>query len=203
MSTTERSQPEAYLCARDGALARLIDEYGPCPLIAERGDPIYTLFTAIMGQQISAKVASRIRARFMDHFGKDTGSWVVQLLDTTEDRLRQFGLSRNKASSIKQLAGAFANGDFDLSEIAQLSDEHAITELIKFKGIGPWTAEMFLLFGLRRLDTATLRDAGLRRGVHRAYGFTDLPTDRELTALFDTWRPYRGVGCWYMWRVLD
>jgi DNA-3-methyladenine glycosylase II len=112
-------------------------------------------------------------------------------------------LSRNKAASINELARSLTNGALDIPAISRMPDDHAIAELVKFKGIGTWTAEMFLLFGLRRLDMVSYRDAGLRRGVRLAYGFADSPTDAELTRLFDNWCPYRGVGCWYMWQVAD
>ena len=193
--------PENFLASRDATLGALIEEHGPCPLVHEPGDPVYALVSAIIGQQISAQAARGIRTRFIERFGENTRTWPATIRRSGAARLRRLGLSRTKAAAIVTLARAIDDGELDIDALAELPNEAVHAELTSYKGVGPWTAEMFMLFGLRRLDVFTHGDLGLKRGIQIAYGLRKLPSERRLKDISRPWKPYRGIASWYLWRV--
>lgn len=201
MSRQPTPVPETFLASHDATLGALIEEHGPCPLVHEPGDPMYALVSAIIGQQISTQAASGIRTRLMERFSEDTRTWPATIRRSGPARLRKLGLSRTKAAAIVTLARAIDDGALDFDTLSALSDAEVLAQLTCYKGVGPWTAEMFLLFGLRRLDVFTHGDLGLKRGIQIAYGLRKLPSERRLKDISRPWKPYRGIASWYLWRV--
>lgn len=194
---------ERTLSAQDAVLGALIDRHGPCPLTRESGDPWYALVSAIISQQISTSAARGIRARFLERFGEDSAGWAERVARTSEERLRALGLSRTKAGAIRALARGVRSGKLDFETLARAPDDEVAQCLTAYRGVGPWTAEMFLLFGLRRLDIFAAGDLGIRRGMQTSYRLRKLPSERRMREISRHWRPYRGVACWYMWRAAE
>ena len=194
-------EPETILASRDATLGALIEQHGPCPLVHEPRDPAFALVSAIIGQQISAPAARGIRTRFIERFGENTQAWPATIRRSGAARLRRLGLSRTKAATIVTLARAIDDGELEFDALAALPDAAVHAELTSYKGVGAWTAEMFMLFGLRRLDVFTHGDLGLKRGIRIAYGLRKLPSVRRLKDISRPWKPYRGIASWYLWRV--
>ncbi len=199
------SAPEEYLRGQDPVLRRLIDEGGPiAPEIdrrASRPDPYLALSRAIVGQQLSTKAAASIWAKFEDALGGDPKPEDVAGAD--DETLRSAGLSGSKTAYLKDLASRVVSGELDLARVSELSDEDVIAELTAIKGIGRWTAEMFLIFHLGRPDVLSAGDLGIRRAVQIAYELEDLPGPTDLERLAEPWRPQRTLACLYLWRSLD
>lgn len=189
----------AHLRAADPVLARIVTAVGP-PALRHEPHLFTALVSAILGQQISVSAASAIRARLAARRGPDQPLTPTALLALTHDDLRAIGLSRAKAAYVTDLAAKVASGAVDLTTIDQLPEEAAIAELTQIKGVGRWTAEMFLIFSLGRPDVLPVDDLGFRSAVRRQYGLPDLPRAAELRALAEPWRPYRSFGTWYLWR---
>jgi DNA-3-methyladenine glycosylase II len=186
-------------------MARLLDEHGPPPSRNDRprGDHYAALLRAIVGQQLSTKAARAIYGRLLDHFG-GTPPRPQQVLDSDPEELRAAaGLSRAKVSFLRSLAEHAVSGDLELERLEQLPDEEVIAELVAVKGIGEWSAHMFLMFQLERPDVLAVGDLGIRRAVQRAYGLDDLPSAAELTELAEPWRPHRTAACLLLWHTLD
>jgi DNA-3-methyladenine glycosylase II len=200
----ELGEADEYLRKQDPVLRRLIDERGPIdPETDRRGsrpDPYIALSRAIVGQQLSTKAAASIWAKFEDAFGGPPKP--EQVANADDDRLRSAGLSRSKTAYLKDLASRVASGQLDLARIAELADEDVIADLTEIKGIGRWTAEMFLIFHLGRPDVLSAGDLGIRRAVQIAYELDDLPGPTDLERIADPWRPQRTLACLYLWRSL-
>jgi DNA-3-methyladenine glycosylase II len=190
----------------DHVLRRLIDERGPIdPATDRRGsrpNPYQALARAIVGQQLSTKAAGSIWARVTELFGGDTPS-PAQLLEVDSQELRDAGLSWSKVGFLKDLAERVKDGRLDLERLSELSDEDVIAELTAIKGVGRWTAEMFLIFHLGRPDVVSTGDLGIRRATQVAYGLEDLPGPTDLDRIAEPWRPHRTLACLYLWRSLD
>jgi DNA-3-methyladenine glycosylase II len=200
------SQPDWKQAARhlsrvDPVLAGVVKNVGPCGLVRRR-DYFVVLCKSIFSQQISVKVAAVLFARFRDQFpGKrPTPARVVAFLEGDLDRVRQCGLSRQKAAYLRDLAQHFLDGRIPTRKLGTMPDEQVIEALVAVKGIGRWTAEMFLMFVLNRPDVLPVDDLGLREGVRELYALAARPTKAELTQLAEPWKPYRSVGTWYVWR---
>ncbi|MEM7543137.1 MAG: hypothetical protein AAF384_16355 [Pseudomonadota bacterium] len=193
--------PLELLATQDPVMADLIVEYGSCPLLRGKGDPIDSLFGAIMGQQISANVARTLRSRFYERYGRKSSKWGEKLCRAQIAQLRKLGLSENKSRTIKALGTALANNELSAAKLRRASDEEVFATLTAFRGVGPWTAEIVLLSGLRRLDTFTYGDLGLKRGMQLAYGLRKLPSERRMREISKAWHPYRAVASWYLWQV--
>jgi DNA-3-methyladenine glycosylase II len=187
------AQAERDLSARCRVLAGLIARHGACALPEARGTLFETLARSIIGQQLSAKAARAIHARLLVLAPSLTPEAVLAL---GEAPMRAAGLSGAKARWLQALAARVADGSLDFGALNDRSDEEAIETLIALPGVGRWTAEMFLIFGLRRTDVLSLGDAGLQRAAKRLYG-----VDLERAA--EPWRPYRSVASWHLWRHLD
>lgn len=185
---------QEHLSKSDEIMAQLVSRHGPCQLAEREFRPFQTLATSIISQQLSAKAADTIERRVMMLVPTFT---PYDFLGTSIDALRSVGLSSAKARYILELAARVVTGKLDFDILLHQPDEDIITALTELSGIGRWTAEMFLIFGLRRPDVLALRDAGLRRSVKLLYGTT------ELEQVGQAWRPYCSVASWYLWRHLD
>jgi DNA-3-methyladenine glycosylase II len=189
-----------HLARRDEVLKRMIAAIGPCTLWIEP-DRFGSLVRAIIAQQISTKAAAAIHGRLQQTLaGKEVTA--TRILGLSEEAMRSAGLSQNKVRSLVDLAEKVQNGKVPLKALHKLPDEEVIEQLVPVRGIGRWTAEMFLIFSLGRLDVLPVADYGLRVGVQRQYGLANPPAKAELTELAEPWRPYRSVATWYFWRSL-
>jgi DNA-3-methyladenine glycosylase II len=196
------AEATAHLRAIDPRWPPLLDRVGPCRLRPRpTRDRFGTLVRAIIGQQISSRAAASIDDRLRALAG--TPHEPDALLALGESRLRTAGLSGVKARYILNLAEAVASGRLPLGRIGTWDDEAIIARLTEVKGIGRWTAEMFLIFALNRPDVLPVADLGIRAGLRDYYGLADLPGPRECVALAEPWRPYRTAAMWYLWRRLD
>ncbi len=191
-----------HLGSSDRALSSLIIEHGPCTIRPALDNPFHALASSIISQQISAHAARAIRARLFDLLGAQVFN-PQNVLKIPAKSSKAAGLSRPKFEYIRGLALAVRNGDLDFSSIAKWEDEEVIAKLITFSGIGRWTAEMFLIFGLGRPDVLSVNDAGLKKGFKVAYNLQQAPSADEMISISEPWRPYRSVGSWYLWRVVD
>ncbi len=190
------------LARRDPVLRDLMRRYGPCGLAdSQHTDPFRALVRAIISQQLSTQAAATIARRFEGLFdGKPTPARVNAAPD---DQLRGVGLSGQKLRYIRDLSVRIEGGLLPLATLDRMDDEEVITVLTEVKGIGRWTAEMFLMFRLHRPDVLPVDDLGIVKAVQRAYRMRTLPTPKRLTRLGEEWRPYRSVACWYLWRSLE
>jgi DNA-3-methyladenine glycosylase II len=187
------------LARRDPVMGSILRSR-PKVFLVRRGEPFLTLARAIVGQQISVKAAQSVWDKLVLCVGEVTPQGVL-----ARDRklLRACGLSDRKTEYIADLAQHFANGSIHLHRWPEMSDEQIIAELIQVRGIGRWTAEMFLIFNLLRPDVFPLDDLGLQKGIRFAY-FRKRPVSlRTMRKLGESWRPWRSVATWYLWRSLD
>jgi DNA-3-methyladenine glycosylase II len=182
----------------DPQLAQLIKRVGPCTLQPD-GDAFPLLVRAIIAQMISTKAARAIGARVLAALHPH-GVTAAAVAAASEDCLRGAGLSRAKVLALKDLANRGLSGALPLDGLAQMSDEDVIDALVPVRGIGRWTAEMFLIFSLGRLDVLPVDDLGLRAGVRDVYELPELPGRAELRERGEVWRPYRSIATWYFWR---
>jgi DNA-3-methyladenine glycosylase II len=160
------------------------------------------LCRSIVYQQLSGKAASTIMMRFLGLYAPDTLT-PEALLQTTDDTLRGIGLSRQKITYLKDLATQIQAGALQLALLPRHSDAEVIYQLMGVKGIGRWTAEMFLIFALGRLDVFPVDDLGIRKAMQRAYGYKRLPAPVTMRRHARKWIPYRTIATWYLWRSLD
>jgi DNA-3-methyladenine glycosylase II len=205
-SSAKWSADDRELMRADKALRRVMEQTGPIHAeIDRRGsrpDPWETLAMAIVGQQLSTKAARSIWAKLQAQFGGKTPE-PEELLRKRSTTLRKAGLSNAKVEFVRDLAKRVSDGSLDLKGLAKLPDEDVIADLMEVKGIGRWTAEMFLIFHLGRPDVVSVGDLGIRRAVQIAYGMNELPGPDELEKLAEEWRPHRTLACLYLWRSLD
>ena len=194
-------QGRLHLMKSDPTMKRIIKQVGPFTAKTKR-DRFATLVHSILAQQISVAAASTIRQRLLKALGEE-GLTPANLLQFEVDQLREFGVSRQKATYALDLAGKVHQGDVNLQSIQKHDDEAAIVELTQVKGIGRWTAEMFLMFSLGRLDVLPVDDLGLRNAVQHFYELDSLPGADEMESLAEPWRPYATIASWYLWQGLD
>ncbi|ODV09809.1 MAG: DNA-3-methyladenine glycosylase [Rubrivivax sp. SCN 70-15] len=192
-------QASAELAARDRTMAMLVEQFAGLSL-ASRGDPFSTLARSIVGQQISVKAADSVWARFVDRVGEVRPSVV---LACAAEGLAGCGLSGRKIEYLLDLAAHFVDGRLVVDGWHGIDDEALIVELCRVRGIGRWTAEMFLIFNLMRPDVFPVDDIGLQKAVGLHYFSGARPTLRQLRDLGERWRPWRSVATWYLWRSLD
>jgi DNA-3-methyladenine glycosylase II len=187
----------------DPKLGLIIKRVGPCQLhaVAPR-DPFEALCLSIASQQLSVKAAATIFGRFCDLFPerKPTPEGVMTL---TDDQIRAVGFSRPKAAFIKDLAARVLDGRLDLKGLKKHPDDEVMRQLVAVKGVGRWTAEIFLMFRLARPDIFPADDLGLMNAVQRAYKLRKRPDAKRLRALAETWSPYRSIAAWYLWQSLS
>lgn len=188
-----------HLMKRDRVMKKLIPQHGGVSL-QSRGDAFVTLARSIVGQQISVKAAQSVWDRFALLPKKMVPAQVLKL---KVDDMRAAGLSARKVEYLVDLALHFANNQVHVKDWAEMDDEAIITELVAIRGIGRWTAEMFLIFHLMRPNVLPLDDVGLQNGISRCY-FSGEPVSRsEIREVASTWAPFSSVATWYIWRSLD
>jgi DNA-3-methyladenine glycosylase II len=197
------------LGAADPTMAALIERVGKIDLATrlqrrkeERPADAYgALLRAIVGQQLSTKAARTIYLRVLDLFGGSTPS-PEQLLEAGEKDLRACGLSGRKTEYVRDLAAHVLNGELELDRLQELDDEQVIEEIVAVRGLGRWTAEMFLLFHLQRPDVLSGGDLGIRKAIQLEYGLEEMPTPARVLEIGDTWRPHRSLASLYLWESL-
>jgi DNA-3-methyladenine glycosylase II len=190
------------LAERDPVIARLLDQTGPPKLARPTESHFATLVRAVVYQQLAGRAAAAIHGRLIAALDGDVRPET--LITLSDESLRAVGLSRNKMASLRDLATKVLDGTVVLSPrgLSRESDDEIVARLSAVRGIGPWTAEMFLLFQLRRLDVWPVGDLGVRRGYGLAWQ-VPTPTARELQPLGEVFRPYRSVAAWYCWRAAE
>jgi DNA-3-methyladenine glycosylase II len=191
------------LARRDPVIAALMRRHGACGLAAaQHEEPFRALVHAIIAQQLSAKAAATIERRVHALLGGASPA-PADVARVTDAQLRAVGMSSPKIGYLRDLCARIESGELDLAVLHQLPDEEVILALTRVKGIGRWTAEMFLMFRLHRPDVLPVGDLGIVRAVQRAYRLRKAPTPERLLRLGEPWRPYRSVACWYLWASLE
>ncbi len=189
---------EKELSRLDPVLGAIITQHGT--LVREpRTDYFASLARSIVGQQISVKAAASIFGRFEER----TALEPARVVALDETACKEIGLSRSKVRYLQDLAQHFVADSAVFNHLESLNDDAVIAELTKVKGIGVWTAQMFLMFTLGRLDVFAPDDVGLQRAMMRLYGWDTLPPHAELAAFAERWRPYRTIASWHLWHMLD
>ena len=183
-----------------GQVIDLVGGYKGWP--ASTGTHFDAVCRSIVFQQLSGKAAGTIHGRFQGLYGGKT-PLPAELASTSDEQLRSIGLSRQKSAYLKDLGSRVALGELPIETLHELSDEEIIVALTQVKGIGRWTAQMFLMFRLGRPDVLPELDLGVQKGIQRAYRLRKLPTPERVKKIGAKWAPYRTVGSWYMWRLLD
>lgn len=197
------------LAASDPTMAALIARVGEIDIATrlqrrkeERPSDAYgALLRAIIGQQLSTKAARTIYLRVLDLFDGTTPS-PEQLLAAKEEELRAAGLSGRKTEYVRDLASHVLSGELELDRLDQLSDEEVIEEIVAVRGLGQWTAEMFLLFHLERPDVLSGGDLGIRKAIQIEYGLEEMPPPKQVLEIGEPWRPYRSLASLYLWESL-
>ncbi len=188
-------------------LAGIIDATGPLPDAREgrpdRDDHYGALVRAIVGQQLSVHAARAIYGRLTERFGDRTPTPEEILAADPEELRAAAGLSRAKVGFLRSLAEHVISGELELARLEDLEDEAVISELVAVKGLGMWTAQMFLMFHLQRPDVLPVGDLGIRRAIERAYGLDGLPDAPVIEQIGEQWRPHRTLACRYLWRSLQ
>jgi DNA-3-methyladenine glycosylase II len=191
----------AEVARRDPALGRLVDLLGPPAIRPPLEGYFAALVRAIAFQQLAGRAAAAIHGRFLANFVE--GLTPEAVLALPEELFRSAGLSAAKTASIRDLAAKTVDGTVPLEGLEAYSDDEIVERLSKVRGIGPWTAEMFLIFQLRRPDVWPVDDFGVRKGYAIAHELSTLPKPKELAALGELYRPYRSIAAWYCWRAND
>jgi DNA-3-methyladenine glycosylase II len=195
---------EKHLRSVDPVMRELIDSRGPIDAATDRRgsrpDPFEALARAIVGQQLSTKAARSIWERVVEALGGTASPEAFTSADPAA--LRAAGLSNSKVAYLRDLAEHVASGELDLARLAELPDEDVIADLIEVKGIGRWTAEMFLIFHLERPDVLSGGDLGIRKAVQLEYGLDEMPTPQEVLEIGEAWRPHRSLASLYLWESL-
>ena len=203
MLTYDREAAVAHLRRADPILARVVDSIGPFTLEPRAGS-FHALARSIFFQQLAGPAARAIMKRVLDLLGTDDERFFTpaEFLAASDEDLRAAGLSRQKLAYLRDLADKFASGELREDEFAALDDEEVIRRVSAVKGIGRWTAEMFLIFSLGRPDVLPVDDLGVRRGFQQTYSLDGLPSPEQMRSIAEPWRPFRSVGTWYMWLSL-
>jgi DNA-3-methyladenine glycosylase II len=189
-----------HLKAADPVMERIIRSVGPYRMVYR--EPVFdTLVRSIVYQQVSGKAAASIYARVMAAMPRGVTPRTV--LKSSVAELRALGLSQQKAAYILDLADKTQRKHVCFEGLCDLDDEQVIATLTEVKGIGVWTAQMFLMFALKRPDVFPTADLGVRAAIRKAYGLEEMPKPREMEQIAEPWRPYRSVASWYLWRTLD
>ncbi len=211
----------SHLAAADPVMRGIIAAAGPFGMREDGGDPFCSLARSIIFQQLSGKAAGTIYNRFVGLFdgtARDPGvrrtdpSWSAPpnafpppqaVLGLADEAMRSAGLSRQKVASLRSLAEHFAGGELSMHLFDEWGDEEIITHLMRVRGIGRWTAEMFLMFHLRRPDVLPVNDVGINRAIRRLYSLDSPPAPDDVKRIGQPWHPWATVACWYLWRSED
>jgi DNA-3-methyladenine glycosylase II len=200
-------RPSVELHGADPVLARLIDAIGPLADAREgrpeRDDHYGALVRSIVNQQLSVRAAAAIYGRLTARFGERPPTPREILAEDPEALRAAAGLSRAKVGYLRSLAEHVVSGELELERMDELADEEVIAELVAVKGVGVWTAHMFLMFHLQRPDVLPVGDLGIRRAIERAYGLDALPDAARIEGIAERWRPHRTLACRYLWRSLE
>lgn len=203
MTAADYARATRLLARRDPVLRGIMKRYGRCGLAGhQHTDPFEALVSAIISQQLSTKAAATIAARFASLFG-DTFPKPAQVDKVPDVTLRGVGLSGQKLGYLRDLCRRIQDGSLPLDALDAMSDEEVITTLTAVKGIGRWTAEMFLMFRLHRPDVLPVGDLGIVKAMQKNYGLRKTPTPERMERIGEAWRPYRSIACWYLWRSLE
>lgn len=189
-----------HLLRSDSRLAEVIRQAGSLRPSFRSREPFESLTTAVISQQLSTKAADTIRSRVMALMPALT---PTNLLAIPVAALRSAGLSGQKTVYLRDLAERVQDGRLDLERLATLTDEEIIDVLVTVKGLGRWTAQMFLMFSLHRPDVLPTGDLGIVKGFQRVLGMKTRPAVRTMERAAEAWRPYRSIACWYLWRTLE
>ena len=203
VTSAHKRKAIAHLKNVDPVMAQLIDRVGTCKLtLRDQGTHFDAIARSIVFQQLSGKAASTIHGRFEGLYG-GRSPLPAELTETSHERLRSVGLSRGKAAYLKDLATHVVAGEVPVETLHELSDEEVIAALTRVKGIGRWTAQMFLMFRLGRPDVLPDLDLGIQKGIQQAYRLRKLPPPEKVKKVGAKWAPYRTIASWYLWRLLD
>jgi DNA-3-methyladenine glycosylase II len=206
VSAATAADARAALAKADPVMAGLIERLGDRSVEGRRRglpkpDAYGALLRTIIGQQLSSKAARTIYERVLALFDGETPS-PEQLLAVSEDDLRGAGLSGRKVTYIRDLASHVIDGELELERLDELSDEEVIEEIVAVRGLGRWSAEMFLIFHLERADVTSAGDLGLRRAMQIEYGLEEMPADQQYLEIAERWRPHRSLASIYLWESL-
>ncbi|MET0779618.1 MAG: DNA-3-methyladenine glycosylase [Candidatus Saccharimonadales bacterium] len=206
MITSEATAKTAteYLTAHDPVLGAVIAVVGPC-IIRPHRNYYQELVDSIISQQLSVKAASTIQKRFCELFGSTQLPAPELILTKDIDELRTAGLSRGKAAYVRDLAQHVVDGRIKFDNIDSLTNDEVVTELTAIKGVGEWTAHMFLMFCMGRMDVLAHGDLGIKNGIQKLYGLDHQPTSADVIDIANKnrWHPYESIACWYIWQSLD
>lgn len=191
----------ALLKEKDPVIAEIIDRVGHCTLELEE-DSFRALAEAILYQQLSLKAASTIVGRFVEIYPNRSFPKPIDILETEDERLRKAGISRQKIRYLKDLSCKFMDGIVTPPKFSDMTNDEIVEQLIKVKGIGRWTAEMFLIFSLGRVNILPVDDLGFRKAIQKWYGFENLPSEVQIRIIAKKWEPYCTVATWYLWKSL-
>lgn len=202
ISDKTASAAASQLAKSDPVLAPIIQRAGPCPIRPHK-NYYWELVDSIISQQLSIKAAASIEKRFQELFASEVPS-PEQILEKSVDELKTVGLSRPKAGYIRDLAEHIASGKLKLDKLEAMTNEEIASELTAVKGIGEWTAHMFLMFAMARTDILPVGDLGIRNSIKQLYGFENLPSPDEIRTLAEQnhWSPYQSIASWYIWQNL-
>ena len=200
---SQYTEAEEHLKSSDKRLKTVIEKIGSCTLKVQRRNKFNVLAGSIIGQQLSVKAANTIRGRVLDLTSNNKTLQPDDFNKIQVNQLRNCGLSNAKSSSILELADNIISGKLSLNTINKLSDNEVINILVSQKGIGKWTAEMFLIFALDRIDVLSTTDAGLIRSTQSIYNLDSKPTIDEFEKLAEKWKPFRSIASWYLWSHID
>jgi DNA-3-methyladenine glycosylase II len=189
-----------HLAVADARLAAIIKSVGACE-IRMRMDPFQSLVEAIIYQQLAGNAADAIYGRFVKIYGRFPRP--SQLLATKDAKLRASGLSGRKVEYLKDLSLRVSDGRLKIALLLEMPDEQVIEQLVQVKGIGRWTAEMFMIFCLGRQDVLPVGDLGLRKAMQKTYLLDDLPSPESMREIARPWKPYCSIATWYMWKSLE
>jgi 3-methyladenine DNA glycosylase/8-oxoguanine DNA glycosylase len=202
MTPDDFARARRVLMRRDPVLAPVIRKYRTRSLLdTPEMDPFPALVRTITAQQISTKAAATIHGRLVALMPR--GVTPQTMLTLTDEQLRGAGLSRQKTVYLRDLAVKVESGDLPAHSLHELEDDAVIEAIVKVKGLGRWSAEMFLMFRLHRPDVLPVDDLGIVNAIHRLYGLRKRPTPDRIRKIGEAWRPYRTVACWYLWRSLE
>ena len=192
-----------HLATNDPVLAPVIKRAGLCTIVPHT-DYYWELVDGIISQQLSVKAAAAIEKRFQELFKSEVPA-PEQILKASYEELRGVGLSNAKANYVHDLAQHIVDGKLDLNNLDSMSNDAIVAELTKVKGIGEWTAHMFMMFAMGRLDILAVGDLGIKNGIKILYNLKYLPTPEQIIQLAEqnTWAPYESVACWYIWHAKD
>jgi DNA-3-methyladenine glycosylase II len=194
---------ENHLRTSDPVMASIIKEIGRCGLVrSKRADPFIAIVEAIIWQQLSGKAARTIYERFLKVFPDGTPT-PSTILATSDEAMRAAGLSRGKIAYLRDLSTKVLDGTVHLESLETMANDDVVAAMTKVKGIGQWSAEMFLMFRLQRADVLPVGDLGIVKAIQRHYRLRKTPTPERMRKIAESWRPYRSVASWYLWASLD